>query len=104
MASGAREAISGSVTKDQNVKDVPTAERAKRQRIKRLKLLTIIAFVSLAMLTLAKPVATRIKALLFDSQIEENAAIMLKEGKATFRSDTFGDEAFWGGQLRLHQA
>ena len=29
---------------------------------------------------------------------------MLAEGKQTFRFDTFGDEAFWGGQLRLHEA
>jgi len=33
---------------------------------------------------------------------EELAA--LAEGRHTFRFDTFGDEAFWGGQLRLHQA
>jgi hypothetical protein len=29
---------------------------------------------------------------------------LLKDGQRTFRFDTFGDEAFWGGQLRLHQA
>lgn len=29
---------------------------------------------------------------------------MLAEGKQSFRFDTFGDEAFWGGQLRLHEA
>ena len=28
---------------------------------------------------------------------------LLAEGKQTFRFDTFGDEAFWGGQLRLHE-
>jgi hypothetical protein len=28
---------------------------------------------------------------------------MFFEGKQTFRFDTFGDEAFWGGQLRLHE-
>lgn len=28
----------------------------------------------------------------------------MNEGKAIFRYDTFGDEAFWGGQLRLHEA
>src|SRR5512138_247233 len=26
------------------------------------------------------------------------------EGRETFRFDTFGSEAFWGGQLRLHEA
>src|SRR5690242_17550083 len=28
----------------------------------------------------------------------------LSEGRRTFRFDTFGDEDFWGGTLRLHQA
>jgi hypothetical protein len=29
---------------------------------------------------------------------------MIEEGRRTFRFDTFGDEAFWGGQLQLHRA
>ena len=33
--------------------------------------------------------------------ISENAERMLKEGREIFRSDTFGSEAFWGGQLNL---
>jgi hypothetical protein len=28
----------------------------------------------------------------------------LREGRETFRHDTFGDEEFWGGKLRLHEA
>lgn len=28
---------------------------------------------------------------------------MIHQGRQTFRFDTFGDEAFWGGQLRLHE-
>jgi hypothetical protein len=28
---------------------------------------------------------------------------MMSEGQEIFRYDTFGDEAFWGGQLRLHE-
>ena len=28
----------------------------------------------------------------------------LTAGRATFRYDTFGDEAFWGDTLKLHQA
>jgi hypothetical protein len=35
---------------------------------------------------------------------QENARRMLREGQQTFRFDTFGDEAFWGDTLRLHQA
>src|SRR5579864_2126487 len=36
--------------------------------------------------------------------IEDNAAQMLADGRSTFRYDTFGDEAFWGDTLKLHQA
>ncbi len=31
-------------------------------------------------------------------------ARLIAEGKEIFRFDTFGDEDFWGGQLRLHEA
>src|SRR5687768_8618171 len=40
----------------------------------------------------------------FDAQIVANANAFLEEGRNTFRFDTFGDEAFWGGALQLHQA
>jgi mono/diheme cytochrome c family protein len=40
----------------------------------------------------------------FDDRIEESAKETLKEGRKIFRYDTFGSEAFWGGQLRLHEA
>jgi hypothetical protein len=33
-----------------------------------------------------------------------SAAQSLTNGRATFRFDTFGDEAFWGDALKLHQA
>jgi len=36
--------------------------------------------------------------------LEAHALQLLDEGKRTFRSDTFGDESFWGGALRLHDA
>lgn len=40
----------------------------------------------------------------FDAEITRNAASLLDEGRRTFRFETFGDEAFWGGQLRLHES
>ena len=40
----------------------------------------------------------------FEQQVEQNRAQMFEQGKQVFRFDTFGDEAFWGGTLRLHQA
>jgi len=33
-----------------------------------------------------------------------HAQQMLRQGRETFRFDTFGDEAFWGDSLKLHQA
>src|SRR5574341_2187353 len=40
----------------------------------------------------------------FDGVIRESARRMVEEGRQTFRFDTFGDEAFWGDTLKLHQA
>jgi hypothetical protein len=39
-----------------------------------------------------------------DREIERHAARAIDEGRRIFRSDTFGDEAFWGDSLKLHQA
>jgi hypothetical protein len=39
-----------------------------------------------------------------DEVATSNASQMIEEGRRTFRFDTFGDEAFWGGSLRLHEA
>ena len=39
-----------------------------------------------------------------DAAVAENARLMLDEGRRVFRFETFGDEAFWGDTLKLHQA
>lgn len=39
----------------------------------------------------------------FLGSAEGNAKQMITQGRHTFRFDTFGDEAFWGGQLKLHE-
>ncbi len=39
-----------------------------------------------------------------DRSIAGNANRQLRDGRQTFRFDTFGDEAFWGGILHLHEA
>jgi hypothetical protein len=36
--------------------------------------------------------------------VMDAARRLIDEGRATFRFETFGDEAFWGGALRLHDA
>jgi hypothetical protein len=39
-----------------------------------------------------------------DESVHADARAMIQEGLRTFRFDTFGDEAFWGDALRLHEA
>lgn len=39
-----------------------------------------------------------------DKLTDKNSEKMVKEGRQIFRFDTFGDEEFWGGTLKLHQA
>ncbi len=39
-----------------------------------------------------------------DAATLRHAAQQLTRGRKVFRHDTFGDEAFWGGELRLHEA
>ena len=38
------------------------------------------------------------------NDVFDDAKDLVTEGQQTFRFDTFGDEAFWGGQLHLHDA
>src|SRR5690349_6718548 len=40
----------------------------------------------------------------FDETIQRNSVRLVDEGRRVFRFETFGDEAFWGGTLRLHEA
>jgi len=40
----------------------------------------------------------------FDRVIREHVRTQVEDGRQIFRFDTFGDEDFWGGLLRLHEA
>jgi hypothetical protein len=40
----------------------------------------------------------------FLGSTEDNSKQMIHQGREIFRFDTFGDEAFWGGQLHLQEA
>ena len=40
----------------------------------------------------------------FDRAILRNNSLLFAEGRDIFRYDTFGDEGFWGGALKLHLA
>src|SRR5687768_17217654 len=39
-----------------------------------------------------------------DLQVEAHAIKQIRDGRKAFRYATFGDEAFWGDALRLHEA
>ena len=39
-----------------------------------------------------------------DRAVLDHARLLLDEGRRVFRFETFGDEAFWGDTLKLHQA
>ena len=53
-----------------------------------------------AQLTRARPPQTTG----FDRVIAASNERLIAEGREIFRYDTFGDEAFWGDTLKLHQA
>src|SRR5947207_2588300 len=40
----------------------------------------------------------------FNQIIQNNVRRQFEQGRQVFRFDTFGDEAFWGDTLKLHQA
>lgn len=40
----------------------------------------------------------------FLGSAEDNSKQLIEQGRQIFRFDTFGDQAFWGGQLQLQQA
>ena len=60
---------------------------------------TVAAIVVLPSLTLRPPDQTDV-----DAAVTKHVLAALEEGRHTFRFDTFGDEEFWGGELKLHEA
>ena len=72
----------------------------------------ILAILVLAALTLGGRAATgsaddwrdQQHGAMFDRTIDEQAQRAVSEGRRIFRFDTFGDEAFWGDTIKLHQA
>ena len=63
--------------------------------------LVLLAIIVLASLTQGRKAAAEAKS---TDPIMDNAARMLSEGRTTFRFETFGDEAFWGDTIKLHQS
>jgi len=80
-----------------------TSKRSRFVRYAKLGVVTL--FLVAGLLFVAKPAASEVFHLFgFDRVIEDNSDTMLVDGRQTFRYDTFGDETFWGDQLRLHEA
>lgn len=79
-----------------------------RSRITRLSVVAgALGYVGLAFaqaITHHTPPVTRGQQSNFDNVIRSFAREELERGQQTFRYDTFGDQAFWGGQLGLHRA
>src|SRR5215213_4730024 len=76
------------------------------------RLFSAVAPTSLALLwlcsdvvsTFAQPAAGSQASAAAANSVELGALAKVKEGRRTFRYDTFGDQAFWGDTLKLHQA
>lgn len=94
---------------------IPPKEKSTVLRLK----LCYVAIILLAGISIVMPIVSRSRAETpslaqvhikkerlrnFDAQISANATQLISDGRATFRFDTFGDEAFWGGSLQLHKA
>jgi hypothetical protein len=61
-------------------------------------------FIALWVFSIPSAHASRSEQVATDLAVAENARLMLDEGRRVFRFETFGDEAFWGDTLKLHQA
>jgi hypothetical protein len=64
----------------------------------------IISVASVGTLALALALSSHPAATSAPEFVEENALDLIREGRQTFRHDTFGDEAFWSDTLLLDQA
>ena len=88
----------------------------RARAVRRVKLTLVLATIGVALFTLTdRSDAHRGgseqlrgeggKALVQDAgQVDAVARAMVEDGKQIFRFDTFGDEAYWGDKLKLHQA
>ena len=71
--------------------------------MKRCNAVLILLLLAMILFAAAK-LMTQNTAANFLGSAESNSQAMIQEGRQIFRFDTFGDQAFWGGQLKLHQA
>src|SRR5690242_7542501 len=74
--------------------------RTMNQRTRSLSHVSLVAGVTVSLLTVGLGAFDHEK----DGPAEQNERRLIQQGRQTFRYDTFGDEAFWGDTLKLHQA
>jgi len=67
-------------------------------------ILGFLAALLIALAGIGVAVAKQKKQSAFLGSAEDNSKQLMSQGRQIFRFDTFGDEAFWGGQLQLQQA
>jgi len=65
--------------------------------------LSLSAILFVAVITRADLV-NRLHQSMLDAKTNADAQAMVTQGRDVFRNNTFGDEDFWGGTLKLHQA
>ncbi|PYV53933.1 MAG: hypothetical protein DMG91_15890 [Acidobacteria bacterium] len=63
----------------------------------------LVLFPVLAFALIAAKVTTQDATSSLIGSAETNSERMIRQGRQIFQFDTFGDQAFWGGQLKLHQ-
>ncbi|MBI2243007.1 MAG: hypothetical protein HYU55_03325 [Nocardioides sp.] len=78
--------------------------RGPRRWLATVGILALGGMVALAYQATAGPPAAKPATVQNPPSAGDNAQAMVKEGRHTFRYDTFGDQAFWGGTLQLHDA
>ncbi|NUO34148.1 MAG: hypothetical protein HOQ18_01530 [Dermatophilaceae bacterium] len=77
-----------------------------RRRVKRILvgLAAVAAGAVTASLLAASPSSRPTLEVVSAASTSAQSAALVESGRQTFRFDTFGDEAFWGGTLGLHKA
>lgn len=68
-----------------------------------LTIFLAIILIAIALVVTRRPVPVRAENPHANAAVE-NATVKIQQGEQVFRFDTFGDEAFWGDALKLHQA
>jgi hypothetical protein len=66
--------------------------------------LTAVGLAAVGLAVIGSGSVSAVQGIEASASTRSHADALLDEGRRTFRHDTFGDEEFWGGHLRLHEA